>query len=68
MYTGLPLLGRPRSKLRRFLREHGQGLVEYALILALIAIVIILILTWLGQVVFINMYSSIGSGMNQAGG
>ena len=68
MYTGLPLLGRPRSKLRRLLKEHGQGLVEYALILALIAIVIILILTWLGQVVFIEMYSRIGSGMKQAGG
>ncbi|HET9495521.1 MAG TPA: Flp family type IVb pilin [Chloroflexia bacterium] len=42
--------------------------MEYALILALIAIVIILILTWLGQVVFIDLYSKIGSGMQQAGG
>jgi Flp pilus assembly pilin Flp len=68
VYTGIPLLGRPRSKLKRFLKEHGQGLVEYALILALIAIVIILILTWLGQVVFIELYSKIGSGMLEAGG
>jgi Flp pilus assembly pilin Flp len=67
VYTGLPILGRPRSKLRRFLREHGQGMVEYALILALIAIVIILILTWLGQVVFVDLYSKIGSGMIEAG-
>jgi Flp pilus assembly pilin Flp len=50
------------------LKEHGQGLVEYALILALVAIVIILILTWLGQVVFTDLYSKIGSGMQKAGG
>jgi Flp pilus assembly pilin Flp len=68
VYTGLPILGRPRSKLKRILQERGQGLVEYALILALVAIVILLILTWLGQVVFINMYSRIGSGMAEAGG
>ena len=68
MGTRLPLLGRPRSKLKRLLKEHGQGLVEYALILALIAIVIILILTWLGEVVFTDLYSKIGSGMHKAGG
>jgi Flp pilus assembly pilin Flp len=50
------------------LKKYGQGLVEYALILATIAILLIVILTWLGQVVFSNLYSKIGSGMLQAGG
>lgn len=49
-------------------RTRGQGLVEYALILVAIAIVIIAILSWIGTVVQVNMYSKIGSGMNQAGG
>jgi Flp pilus assembly pilin Flp len=42
--------------------------VEYALILVTIAIVIIAILTYIGQVVFNNMYSKITSGMGAAGG
>jgi Flp pilus assembly pilin Flp len=50
------------------MQERGQGLVEYALILALVAIVILVILTWIGQVVFTEMYSRIGSGMVEAGG
>lgn len=49
-------------------RTRGQGLVEYALILVTVAIVIIVILTWIGTIVQVNMYSKIGSGMNQAGG
>jgi pilus assembly protein Flp/PilA len=57
-----------RPKWNAMLRQQGQGLVEYALILVTMAIVIIAILTYLGQVVFINMYSKIGSGMQQAGG
>jgi len=50
------------------LRQQGQGLVEYALILVTVAIVIIAILTYLGQVVFSNMYSKITSGLGTAGG
>lgn len=43
----------------RFLpREEGQGLVEYALILVLVAIVVIAILVILGPVVG-NLYSNI---------
>jgi Flp pilus assembly pilin Flp len=68
VYTGLPVLGRPRGTLTEFLRKNGQGLVEYALILSAIAILLIVILSWLGQVVFSNLYSKIGSGMQQAGG
>jgi Flp pilus assembly pilin Flp len=44
-------------------RDRGQGLVEYAMILAMVVIVIIAILTYVGQVVFVNMYSKIGSSM-----
>ena len=50
-----------KTKLEQ-LRKKGQGLVEYALILVLIAIVVILILTFLGQKVN-NTFSRIGSGL-----
>jgi pilus assembly protein Flp/PilA len=49
--------------LRNFLaREEGQGLVEYALILVLIAIVVIGILTLLGRRVS-TVFSTINSGL-----
>ena len=54
---------RPRKINWRQWRERGQGLVEYALILALVAIVILAVLTYLGTVVQVNMYSKIGSSM-----
>ena len=44
-------------------RLRGQGLVEYAMIIVLIAVVILLILTYLGEVVFTNYYSKLGSTM-----
>ena len=50
-----------RKKLEQ-LRKRGQGLVEYALILVLIAIVVILILTFLGGKVQ-QTFSKIGSGL-----
>ncbi len=43
-------------------RETGQGLVEYALILVLIAIVVIAILTLLGRRVS-TVFSTINSGL-----
>ncbi len=52
----------------RWCSARGQGLVEYSLILALIAIAIIIILTYLGSVVQTSLYSKIGSGMQNAGG
>lgn len=54
---------KPRRLNLKKWRERGQGLVEYAMILAMVVIVIIAILTYVGQVVFINMYSKIGSSM-----
>ena len=50
-----------RKKLEQ-LKKKGQGLVEYALILVLIAIVVILILTFLGTKV-VQTFSRIGSGL-----
>ncbi len=47
-------------------REEGQGLVEYALILVLVAIVVIAILTILGPQIG-NIFSRITSGLGQAG-
>ncbi|HMQ30168.1 MAG TPA: Flp family type IVb pilin [Chloroflexaceae bacterium] len=46
-----------------FAKEEGQGLVEYALILVLIAIVVIGILTLLGGRVS-EVFSEINSGLN----
>jgi pilus assembly protein Flp/PilA len=48
-----------------FAKEEGQGLVEYALILVLIAIVVIGILTLLGGKVS-QVFSSINSGLSLA--
>jgi pilus assembly protein Flp/PilA len=42
--------------------EDGQGMVEYALILMLIAIVVIVILTSLGKQVS-TLYSNVSSGI-----
>ncbi len=47
-----------------FAKEEGQGLVEYALILVLIAIVVIGILTVLGGQVS-SVFSDINSGLNK---
>jgi pilus assembly protein Flp/PilA len=46
-----------------FTKEAGQGLVEYALILMLIAIVVIGILSLLGGKVS-EVFSTINSGLN----
>ncbi len=47
-----------------FAKEEGQGLVEYALILVLIAIVVIGILTLLGNRVS-EVFSQINSGLSR---
>ena len=46
--------------------EPGQGLVEYALILVLISVVVIGILTLLGQrvnIIFQRIYNGLGNGL-----
>jgi pilus assembly protein Flp/PilA len=43
-------------------KEKGQGLVEYAIILALIAIVVIAVMTTLGQKVN-NTFNNIGNSL-----
>ena len=50
------------SKAFKSAKSRGQGLVEYALILVLIAIVVILILTFVGSQVN-STFSTIGSGL-----
>lgn len=54
----------PRLGRLKRLREHGQGLVEYAMIIAMIVIVVVVTLTYLSNVVFENYYSKIGSSMS----
>jgi pilus assembly protein Flp/PilA len=44
-------------------KEKGQGLVEYALILVLVAVVVIAALTLLGPIVA-NVFSKINSAIN----
>lgn len=52
---------RGKSKLNEWY-ARGQGLVEYALILTLVAIVVIVILTSIGIIVSEDMYSEISGG------
>jgi pilus assembly protein Flp/PilA len=63
MWTDLLL--RSREALRGLLQhdgEDGQGMVEYAFILILVAMVVIVVLTTLGNRVN-NMYSNVSSGL-----
>ena len=65
-YTAIfhSIFERDTSMLRSFFaKEDGQGLVEYALILVLIAIVVIGILTILGNKVS-TVFSNINSGLS----
>ncbi len=55
---------RGKSKLREWY-ARGQGLVEYALIMTLVAIVVIVILTYIGVIVSEEMYSDISNGFNR---
>jgi pilus assembly protein Flp/PilA len=51
---------------KSFMHEEGQGLVEYALILVLVAIVVIAILLQLGPVVG-NVFSNVVAALTTAG-
>ena len=62
------ILVRVSEAVRRFLspdrREDGQGMVEYALILVLIAVVVIIVLSTVGRQVK-NVFSNVSNGLNQ---
>jgi len=45
-------------------KEKGQGLVEYALILVLVAVVVIAVLTLLGPIIG-NVFTKVNSSLNQ---
>jgi pilus assembly protein Flp/PilA len=47
-------------------KENGQGLVEYALILVLVAIVVIAVLMLLGPIIG-NVFSTINNSLSTAG-
>ena len=47
-------------------KEKGQGLVEYALILVLVAVVVIAVLLILGPMIG-NVFTKINSGLGSAG-
>ena len=47
------------------LKERGQGLVEYALILVLVAIVVFAVLLLLGPIVS-NVFSTVNSSLSAA--
>jgi pilus assembly protein Flp/PilA len=53
------------SKTKRNKKESGQGLVEYALILVLVAIVVIAVLMLLGPIIG-NVFSTINSSLSGA--
>ena len=52
----------PSTKSVRRWRVQGQGLVEYAMLIALIVIVALVMVAFLGDVVSNGMYSRINSG------
>ena len=54
-------------KLRVLLDQRGQGMVEYALILVLVAIVVIATLTIMGTTIS-GKFTQITTGLNSAGG
>ena len=51
------------TKAWRALAGSGQSLVEYSLILVLITIVVLVLLTFVGQTRIVGMYSKISSTM-----
>jgi pilus assembly protein Flp/PilA len=47
-------------------KEKGQGLVEYALILVLVAVVVIAVLTLLGPIIA-NVFSKVNTSLSTPG-
>jgi pilus assembly protein Flp/PilA len=52
------------NRLTRRLQERGQGMVEYAMILVMVALVVLIALQILGRTTN-NVYSNIANGLNQ---
>lgn len=46
--------------------ENGQGIVEYALIVALIAIVVIVALVFVGKTINNNYYNKVSEKLNES--
>lgn len=55
------------SSFSRKKNQKGQGLVEYALILVLVAIVVIAVLVFLGPIIG-NMFGKVNSSLSGVGG
>jgi pilus assembly protein Flp/PilA len=53
-----------RTRIVRRLQERGQGMIEYAMILVMVALVVLLALQVLGRTTN-NVYSNIANGLNQ---
>jgi pilus assembly protein Flp/PilA len=64
LYTGLQTWWADRKQ--RFQEEHGATAVEYALMVALIAVVIILAVTFIGTSAS-TKFCQVGSAVNGAG-
>jgi pilus assembly protein Flp/PilA len=54
-------------KVRLRFDQRGQGMVEYALILVLVAVVVIAVLTTMGQTILAK-FTQINTGLTGAGG
>jgi pilus assembly protein Flp/PilA len=64
LFAVLFLRAKEFARTRLAERENGQGMVEYALILVLIAIVVIVILQIVGKQVN-NVFSNISNGLSK---
>ena len=58
------LLTTVRNRVARRLEESGQGMVEYAMILVMVALVVLIALQVLGRTTN-GVYSNIANGLNQ---
>ncbi len=50
-----------------FRDENGQGMVEYALIIGLIAVVVIVAVAFVGRTINNKFFNTVGSGIDAAG-
>lgn len=67
MYSGLNILKKGEKTMLFAPKEKGQGLIEYALILVLIAVVVIVVLRLLGPQIG-GIFSNINSNLAHPAG